>query len=162
MNSGNTFPRNMFPKFHPKDNRYNDLLSKCKVLFDYVIFHQRIRDNIISGMTREKAVEAAVDSCICDGILEELLRKERAKLMASILSEFDQEEYEEMIRRESKEDGMKDGMRDGIRELLEELGTISEQLEKEIQEQENWEILKKWLKLAARVSTIEEFEEKRK
>lgn len=92
----------------------DDLLNKCKVLLDYVIFHQRIRDNITSGMTREKAVEAAVDSCIEDGILEELLRKERAKIMASVLAEFDQEEYEEMIRRESKEDGFREGLSQGI------------------------------------------------
>lgn len=145
-----------------------DLLSKCKVLLDYVTFHQRIRDNIASRMTREKAVEGAVDSCIRDGILEDILRKERAKIVASVLAEFDQEEYEEMIRRESEEKGFQRGISQGqiqeriasILELLEDVGTIPEHIQKTIEAQTEIEKLKSIFKLATKASSIDEFEKK--
>ena len=43
-------------------------------------------------------------------------------------------------------------------ELLEETGKVSEQLRQKILDQHDSEILSKWLKLAAKAETIEEFE----
>ena len=47
-----------------------------------------------------------------------------------------------------------------IIELLEELGEVSKELYDKIYAQKDLEILKKWHKLAAKVSSISEFEEK--
>lgn len=96
----------------------NELKSKCKPLLDYATFHQRIRENVEMGMTKEEAVNAAVDSCIRDGILADILRKERAKIMASILAEFDAEEYAEMLKRESREEGKMEGKMEAKIELI--------------------------------------------
>lgn len=72
--------------------------------------------------------------------------------------------HDEDIRRESLEKGKEEGRIEmkkyDILELLEELGIIPEQLRKRIDEQSDIEVLKQWHKLAAKVSTIEEFEEK--
>lgn len=63
-------------------------------------------------------------------------------------------EIEKRIRTEGKAEGKTEG----IMELLEDIGMISEELEKRIQEQRNLDTLNKWLKLAARSESIEEFE----
>lgn len=80
-----------------------ELLNKCKVLCDYSVFNQRVREYMIEGMSKENAVEKAVDSCIEDDILGEILRKDRARIMASILSEFDEVGYAQMLREEGQE-----------------------------------------------------------
>ena len=76
--------------------------------------------------------------------------------------------HDEDVRRESLEKGKEEGKIEGriemkkydIFELLEELGMIPEQLRKRVDEQSDIEVLKQWHKLSAKVSTIEEFEEK--
>lgn len=47
---------------------------------------------------------------------------------------------------------------DAVVELLGELGQVPEALRKEICEQQDTELLTKWLKLAAKADTIENFE----
>ena len=67
--------------------------------------------------------------------------------------------FEELLRSREK-DGVAKGMAVAILELLEEYGTISETLKEKISAEEDLEVLKKWHKLAAKVSSIEEFTEK--
>lgn len=77
-------------------------------------------------------------------------------------------EIEKRIQQQAMAEGMAEGMVEGmvegrvvdIMDLLEEFGPISEELEKRIREQKDPEILRKWLKFAARVNTLEEFERK--
>lgn len=54
--------------------------------------------------------------------------------------------------------GKAEGKAEDIVELLEELGAVTEELCKEIFDQKDLEILKVWLKKAAKVESIEEFE----
>lgn len=61
------------------------------------------------------------------------------------------------ISEEFKQEGMQQAKQEDVLELLEEIGTIPEMLEKQIREQCDMEVLKRWLKLAAKVETIEEF-----
>ena len=63
----------------------------------------------------------------------------------------------EILQRERVE-GRLEGKAEDIMELLEDIGVISEQLEKQIREQNDLETLGKWLKLAARSKDIMEFE----
>ena len=62
----------------------------------------------------------------------------------------------------AQEEGIRQGIEQGkaasILELLEETGKVSEQLRQKILDQHDSEILSKWLKLAAKAETIEEFE----
>ncbi len=56
--------------------------------------------------------------------------------------------------------GISQGKIESILELLQECGTVPETLKKKISSQTDMEVLSKWHKLSARISSIEEFEEK--
>ncbi len=67
-----------------------------------------------------------------------------------------------------REEGMQRGIQEGIQiakiesiyELLEDYGEVAEPLKKRLEKETTPEKLKNWLKLAARCSSIEEFEER--
>ena len=71
----------------------------------------------------------------------------------------DQGRAEGMIigRDQGRAEGIGIGKIEDILELLEDLGPIPEELRKLVAEQQNLDTLKKWLKLAARVESVEEF-----
>lgn len=63
-------------------------------------------------------------------------------------------------RRISREEGREEArvaLVEAILELLADKGSISEKAEEKIKEETDLEVLKKWLKQAARVSSVEEF-----
>ncbi len=62
-----------------------------------------------------------------------------------------------MQQRERK--GRIEGKADSIFELLEECGTVPESLQKQIYEQKDAKVLTRWLRLSAKVSSVEEFME---
>lgn len=71
--------------------------------------------------------------------------------------------WEEKIfyeRLEAKDEGKIEGKIEAILELLEEFGEVSSKLKENISQETNLEKIKKWLKLAAKVNSIEEFQEK--
>lgn len=63
-------------------------------------------------------------------------------------------------RNTARAEGRAEGHRDDVLELLSNFGELSEDLRKQILEQEDEEILKKWLLLAARAESVEDFMEK--
>ena len=60
---------------------------------------------------------------------------------------------------EGKAAGLAEGKADSIFELLEECGTVPESLRKQIYEQKDAKVLTRWLRLSAKVSSVEEFME---
>lgn len=62
---------------------------------------------------------------------------------------------------EAEERGIKKGKletkREDILELLEDVGSISEEVKKLVNKEEDTEILKRWHKIAARAKSIEDF-----
>ena len=78
--------------------------------------------------------------------------------------------FERLLNKEKAEgwkDGRAEGWKDGktkgkaedVIELLEDLGELSDSLKTRIMEQTDLELLKKWLKAAAKAKSIEEFEQ---
>lgn len=68
--------------------------------------------------------------------------------------------FEEMLndeRREGKTEGKMEGTAENVMELLEDIGTLSEELREKIMEETDLFKLKKWLKLAAKAESIEQF-----
>jgi hypothetical protein len=59
-----------------------------------------------------------------------------------------------------KAEGKAEGVADSVLELLEELGSIPDSLEVWIMQETDLKVLKRWLQLAARANSIEEFREK--
>ena len=66
-------------------------------------------------------------------------------------------------RQEGKQEGKQEGRletnKENILDLLSDYGSVSQHLNEKINSQEEVEILKKWVKLSARVNSIEEFED---
>lgn len=67
--------------------------------------------------------------------------------------------WEELVyaKKEGREEGREEGRRLSILECLEEFGEIPKELQDEINTQTDIEVLRKWLKLAARAESLEEF-----
>ena len=67
------------------------------------------------------------------------------------------QEMMEDSRLEGKAEGKMEGKAEDILELLEELGEVSENTRDEIYAQQNPEVLRYWLKLAAKADSVEMF-----
>ena len=102
-------------------------------------------------------------------VIRKLNEYERGELITQI-KEGDEKDmcssFERLLNKE-KAEGWKDGREKGkvedraeaVIELLEDLGELSDSLKICIMEQTDLELLKKWLKAAARAKSIEEFEQ---
>ena len=66
--------------------------------------------------------------------------------------------WHEMLK-EERDEGRIEGRIESILELLEDLGEIPEALREKVEEQEDLDIIKSWVKLAAKVESIEQFME---
>ena len=66
-------------------------------------------------------------------------------------------EEKALERLAGKEEGKAEGKAESVLELLEELGPVPEELRKKIMDEREMNTLKGWLKLAAKVSSVEDF-----
>ena len=93
---------------------------------------------------------------------EIIVKDKRIQSLDRIVNEVKQSEEWEAVKMNILEIGIEKGIEQGkaasILELLEETGKVSEQLKQKILAQHDSETLSKWLKLAAKAETIEEFE----
>lgn len=71
--------------------------------------------------------------------------------------EYDEERELKIIREDERFLGKAEGKAEGIIELLTDYGDVPDELKNRILKQLDMEILKKWIKLAARVKSVEEF-----
>ena len=93
---------------------------------------------------------------------EIIVNDKRIQSLDRIVNEVKQSEEWEAVKMNILEIGIEKGIEQGkaasILELLEETGKVSEQLKQKILAQHDSETLSKWLKLAAKAESIEEFE----
>ena len=91
-----------------------------------------------------------------------------------LIAEYDYDMDIKVQREEAKEEGIEQGIARGkelgkvegirlgtvnnIMEFLEDLGEIPETLKSKIMQEERPDVLRRWLKLAAKAETIEQFE----
>lgn len=146
--------------YNLNSGKNDGLLERCRPLSEYMELINRIRNNQKSGMDVKAAVDVAVDSCIADGIMADFLTKHKAEVMSVCLTEFDEKVFVKGIREEGFEEGIIAGTAKATLQLLEDYGEVSEMLRRLIMEQDDLEILRKWLKIAARAETIEDFEKR--
>ena len=135
-----------------------ELLEKCRTLKEYCLFVECVR-NYVKKYAIEEAVEFAVTKCIKEGILEEFLRKQRAEVIAMSIFEYHEEEELKKIRADERMIGKAEGVSEVILEMLGELGIISEELQEKLNGECSVEKLKRWLRTAASVSSVAEFEQ---
>ena len=97
------------------------------------------------------------------GIKTTIELKERFHTMCNLSDLVEEEAWERGLKSGMRE-GMREGVRKGIREsiflLLEDFGEVSEEIREKIMAEDDIDILKKWNKMAARVESIESFQEK--
>ena len=121
---------------NPDNN--TQLLEKSKVLSGYMIFVNRVRENLehqrkIEQNTRflsseyneaehddtelmedlEAAINEAIDHCIENHIMETFFRENRSEVTKSMVLDYTWERREELIRAEEYEDGKQEGYAEG-------------------------------------------------
>lgn len=140
---------------------YNeDIKQGCPTLYQYMLYVEKVR-TYKEIMPIEEAVRKAVDECITEDILREFLIKYKAEAISLSIFEYDEELHERMLREEGYESGMEAGKVEGkveaVLELLEELGRTPEEIRQKITYQRDLETLNKWLKMAAKAESMEQF-----
>ena len=136
-----------------------ELMRKCRKLWEYAKFIQCIRERLAEGKTLEQAVDEAVEACIRDGVLKDFLIGHRAEVRDMILAEYDEERHIANEKQISWEEGNAAGKAEDILSLLEELGDIPEELRSKILQESDLNVLRKWLKEAAKAESVEAFAE---
>ena len=89
-----------------------ELNKKCKPLYDYCRFVEKVKLNREDGMSLDKAIENAVDWATKENLLEGFFKRERSQIMGFYLAEFDEEVYKKNVY----QDGLADGREEGARE----------------------------------------------
>lgn len=138
--------------------RNSAIMEKCRALREYMLYVARVREYAAEGDIRT-AVDRAVRECISEGILRDFLLKNRAEAISMSIFEYDEEREKELLKKEYLEEGNQSGKAESILTLLSELGEIPEKLKETICVQQDSEILKIWLRLAAKANSVEEFQQ---
>ena len=113
---------------NPHNN--TQLLAKSRVLSDYMIFVNRVRENLEKQKTHvqnemeheeteymedlEAAINEAIDYCVKIHIMEEFFRENRSEVTKSMVLDYTWERREELIRAEEYEDGKREGYAEGV------------------------------------------------
>ena len=126
----------------------------------HTYFVEKVRDNQKKKMNLEEAVDDAIENCIDHHVLEDFFRKRKDEVKKVTHLDYTWEVREKLIRKEEYADGKAEGKIESIFELLEDLGEIPEELRTKILGEKDLQVLKKWIKLAAKVDSIEQFQEK--
>lgn len=133
-----------------------ELKEQCHTLGEYMQYVDKVR-MYAKEMPIEDAVDKAIDECIREGILKEFLLESRAKVRHMSIFEFDAEANRKVFGKNMYEKGVVQGRQEDILVILNDIGTVPSDLKDEIMAENEEETLKRWVKIAARAGTIEEF-----
>lgn len=133
------------------------LMESCTLLKEYMQYVEKVRGHL-AKYSLEKAVNLAVDECISEGILAEFLSRNKAEAIAMSIYEYDEEKHLKNLFEEGKAAGMLEGKAEAIMELLKDFGAVPQTVKNRIYQESDIIMLGKWLKAAARASSVEEFE----
>lgn len=142
----------------------SELMEKCRTLKEYSEYVACVRAHA-EEESIEEAVEHAVTECIQKGILVDFLTEQRAEVKAMSIFEYNEEEekrkMQEAERAEGRALGMAEGRAEGRAEsilvLLEDLGEVPEEVRERIMQEQDQNVLRGWLRLAARSESVEDF-----
>ncbi len=118
-------------------NNNTQLLAKSKVLSDYMIFVNRVRENLEHQKKiaqnapeydeaayeeeLEVAINEAIDYCVKHHIMEEFFRENRNEVTKSMVLDYTWERREKLIRAEEYEDGRREGIQLGEEKAIQNL-----------------------------------------
>ena len=101
----------LFREFVPCTNSMRSLCEreglqkKCKSLYAYCSYVNRVKQNLKAKQPLRKAVEEALDYAITQNMLEGYFKQQKMEVLNMSLTEFDQEQYDRNRRREGYLDG---------------------------------------------------------
>ncbi|MDD2959868.1 MAG: hypothetical protein PHR92_15345 [Lachnospiraceae bacterium] len=87
----------------------SELMEQCRLLEEYSIFIDKIRDYLEQKLSTEDAVDAASQYCIENDILKQFLLKNRNEVRQLILTEYNEKKHMEMERRDERAEGIREG-----------------------------------------------------
>ena len=91
-----------------------ELIEKCRLLHDYVVFIGLIRDYVSQENDINTAVTLAINQAISHNILKEVLSVHTAEVRDMILTEYNEEQHIKNEKNISYDDGFNDGVECGI------------------------------------------------
>lgn len=130
------------------------ILKQCRPLYEYSWFIQAIKDYMAGGKNRDEAIIRAMADCEQEGILIDFLREHGTEAVNMLFTEFNMEDALEV----RFEEGKAEGKAEDILDLLTDTGEVSEGLRRRILAEDDMQVLKGWLKLAAKAESVEIFE----
>ena len=133
-----------------------ELKEACQTLKEYMQYVDMVR-LYTKDMSIDEAVDRAVNECIERGILREFLLQNKAEVKRMSIFEYNEEHVRRALREEAYGEGETAGKIEALLCFLEGKGNIPEELEKRIKAEADENTLRRWLKLASRVKSIEEF-----
>ena len=103
------------------------LQKKCRALYDYCSYVNRVEQNLKAKMPARKAVEEALDYAIREKLLDGFFKNQKMEVLNMSLTEFDQEQYDRNRRREGFDEGELFGKQEDARNAL-ALGLSTDQI----------------------------------
>ena len=99
--------------------RNEDLKEKCPILKEYMIYVEKVRENV-KLMPLEEAVERAIEDCIRNNVLKDFLLKQRAEVFKMSIYEYDKERDFKLLREEERKYAREEVRDEVIKEVREE------------------------------------------
>ena len=95
-----------------------DLMEKCRILKDYALFIDKVREYEKTKKTLKEAIDEASVYCIKHDIMKDYLIKHRNEVRDVLLTEFNAKKQREMDRRDAREEGNAEGREAEIMEFV--------------------------------------------
>ena len=114
----------LFREFVPCTNSMRSLCEreglqkKCKSLYAYCSYVNRVKQNLKAKQPLRKAVEEALDYAIAENLLDGYFKQQKMEVLNMSLTEFDQEQYDRNRRREGIDEGFLLGKQEDARNAL--------------------------------------------
>lgn len=102
----------------------HSILKKCRPLYEYSWFIQKIKDYLKLGLERDEAIIHAVKDCEREGILADFVQEHGSEVLNMLFTEFNMDDALEVRYEEGFEDGEEKG------EFLKLIKQVCRKLEK--------------------------------
>ena len=99
-------------------NHNEALQKKCKPLYDYCEYVNRVKQNINANIAKDKAIEEALEYAIKNNLLDGYFKMQKMEVLNMSLTEFDQELYDRNRRQEGFEDGVAEKAKEDAKNFL--------------------------------------------
>ncbi len=97
----------------------HELLERCRPLYEYSWFIQRIKQYLASGKERDEAITQAIKDCEKEGIMVDFVRKHGSEAVNMLFTQFNMGDALEVRYEEGFEDGVEQGIKQGIEQGIE-------------------------------------------